>query len=476
MAFQFRRAAELDPKLAAARVQAMAWTDINDDARTLFREASLERASLTERDRGLLDAIEARVLRIPPDNVEYSRRLKTLAAKYPGDAQLHALAGPILRASEAVGFLKRAIELDPDYKTAYAWLANRYLELGEFERSADIAEQCLRRGPSHNCLAAKADILMIEGRCDELEAVAKNMIAMNPGFSGGRQTLAIALSSTGRPVQAVRALMEAAPKGEGEAYGKWFDPSRFINLAFLEGDFELVLRLVAEFEASIAQDRSRGLHRIAAMFRILALTEAGRPGEAAAVAASFMEKRDAWVVQDPGEDLVPEIIAFMFLAGKMTRIELVQRTDAWARTTWRDPNPLDEFHEFNAWMRTWPVIAHTPELAREVISRRPASRPVPAKNATLYAIDIGRAYVLAGDPDEALRWLLPFSRNCNTLDMGLQQLPSQVWLGKAFEAKGDKQGACAAYKVLLDRWGKAKPRSVSADEARARSKALGCGR
>ena len=41
-------------------------------------------------------------------------------------------------------------------------------------------------------------------------------------------------------------------------------------------------------------------------------------------------------------------------------------------------------------------------------------------------------------------------------------------LGMAFEAKGNHDGACAAYGTVLQRWGHAKPRPVSAD------KALGC--
>jgi hypothetical protein len=45
---------------------------------------------------------------------------------------------------------------------------------------------------------------------------------------------------------------------------------------------------------------------------------------------------------------------------------------------------------------------------------------------------------------------------------------------QALETKKDTEGACAAYKVVLDRWGHAKPRSVTADQARERAKALGC--
>jgi eukaryotic-like serine/threonine-protein kinase len=41
-------------------------------------------------------------------------------------------------------------------------------------------------------------------------------------------------------------------------------------------------------------------------------------------------------------------------------------------------------------------------------------------------------------------------------------------LGEAREHAGDVAGARAAYEEVLRRWGKAKPRSVTADKARAR--------
>jgi serine/threonine-protein kinase len=42
------------------------------------------------------------------------------------------------------------------------------------------------------------------------------------------------------------------------------------------------------------------------------------------------------------------------------------------------------------------------------------------------------------------------------------------------EQKSDRDGACAQYAAILSRWGNAKPKSVTADKARARSTALAC--
>ena len=50
------------------------------------------------------------------------------------------------------------------------------------------------------------------------------------------------------------------------------------------------------------------------------------------------------------------------------------------------------------------------------------------------------------------------------------------WLGQACEALHDERGACDAYAVVLKRWGRAKPRSVTAEAALTRSRALRCDR
>jgi len=52
---------------------------------------------------------------------------------------------------------------------------------------------------------------------------------------------------------------------------------------------------------------------------------------------------------------------------------------------------------------------------------------------------------------------------------------SHYHLGAALEAKHDEVGACAAYQVVLDRWGDAKE-SVTAKATRERFKALRCAR
>ena len=89
---------------------------------------------------------------------------------------------------------------------------------------------------------------------------------------------------------------------------------------------------------------------------------------------------------------------------------------------------------------------------------------------------IGHTYVLAERWAEALPFLQRAVANCDVFFAPLAHTRAALELGSALEATGDERAACEAYSRVLARWGSAKPRSVTADKARARVKALACGR
>ncbi|WP_394829976.1 hypothetical protein [Pendulispora albinea] len=66
------------------------------------------------------------------------------------------------------------------------------------------------------------------------------------------------------------------------------------------------------------------------------------------------------------------------------------------------------------------------------------------------------------------------ARACQGLEYASLHVRTHLWLGMANEKAGDVAAACRAYRFVLDRWGHAKPRSVTAREAERRSRALKC--
>jgi eukaryotic-like serine/threonine-protein kinase len=88
---------------------------------------------------------------------------------------------------------------------------------------------------------------------------------------------------------------------------------------------------------------------------------------------------------------------------------------------------------------------------------------------------VGVTFLLGDRLDDAVRWLTDATGTCRALEFPFEHTRAFAWLGQALEQKGDKAGACTAYRVVDERWGQARPRSVTAERAREREKALGCG-
>jgi hypothetical protein len=92
---------------------------------------------------------------------------------------------------------------------------------------------------------------------------------------------------------------------------------------------------------------------------------------------------------------------------------------------------------------------------------------------------LGRTLLLAKRPGEAVDPLRRAAQSCqalyvNSWGTAVWWMRAHVLLGQALEQTGDTAGACAAYAVVMNRWKDAKPRSVTLDKAKDRSRALAC--
>ena len=90
-----------------------------------------------------------------------------------------------------------------------------------------------------------------------------------------------------------------------------------------------------------------------------------------------------------------------------------------------------------------------------------------AEHVTLAATD--QHLTVAG----ADMWLTAATQSCTALDFPWEHTRAHYWLGLAREAL-HQAGACDAYRVVVQRWGKASPPSITAKNALGKMKALGC--
>ena len=174
----FRRAIALDSSLAAAHVRLASFFAAQGDAasaRDHLQSARQLRASLSDRDLAVLDAVEPSVIRQPPDTSESERRMSAAADRWPGDAEL---AFYLARYRQALGHrdaaniaLDRAATADPRF--ALVWWA-RGIDAedgGDFERALAAYGRCLEiSAGAASCLRSRTTIYVQRGECAQVEA------------------------------------------------------------------------------------------------------------------------------------------------------------------------------------------------------------------------------------------------------------------------------------------------------------------
>jgi hypothetical protein len=175
------------------------------------------------------------------------------------------------------------------------------------------------------------------------------------------------------------------------------------------------------------------------------------------------------------------IHAARLAAGGISRTQFAKLREEWLA---REQKRVGRVGIVNAategtrWVFGDALAVMTAENAAAALASLPDAHPL--VEASLFSPDmgepIGRAYLLAGRPEEATSALKRAAGSCAAL-IGFRPIFA-TWarfeLGKALEARGDAAAACAEYRRVVDRWGAAKPPSRTAAKASARLAALRC--
>jgi serine/threonine-protein kinase len=208
--------------------------------------------------------------------------------------------------------------------------------------------------------------------------------------------------------------------------------------------------------------------------------EEGAPDKAAAVADEYMRRMPAWSHEGIARGRA-WALATLRRAGKVSREEAAAKREAWL-AEWR---PLASARFFNqVWFVLYAYPARSVADASDALAALPSFSPMPP--GAVFELDGGSAgarhralaavHGLAGDADRAipeLREAIAWCGEVGNVDL-VGTLRSRLLLGQMLEQKADRAGACEQYVAILKRWGDARPRSVTAEKARARSKALAC--
>jgi serine/threonine-protein kinase len=481
------RATAIDPSLAAAHLQAAVDAteyELDDAGRAHLRRAMELRAQLRERDQLLLDAIEPVLLRQPADWAEAGRRLVAATDRFPGDAQLWYERAEFAQESDgpevSTRYAARAIELDPRYAQAMSLQGQDLAYLGRFTEAREVLARGAAIAPSFvTCASELGRVLEQEGACEEEEALARQLVTASAEQVVAQGLMAAALAARGRPETAVHEALKLKWAAEPPAERQRTEQEDTLSLALLSGDFVAAERDARALEAAVEPSRREIEHGHVARLLAQIYTETGRIAEAGRVAELFLGRRDGWERDPRSEDFAmaadatPELLAAALRAAKITRADLVAERAEWLKVWERKTPPA---YRRYLWAHAFAATVDTPEEAQAALAALPGYEPLPAYHPrTLAEAALGHTFLLGGHPDDALRWLERAAKTCRVLEQPVEHTRAHLWLGMAREATGNKEGACAAYRVVRDRWGKARPLSVTAEKAAVRLRALGCG-
>jgi serine/threonine-protein kinase len=476
----FQRAVDLDPEYAAAHFRlgdvALGQGDLTT-ARAALATAMRLRTTLPEYERGMLEADEPLVLRSPPDAEEARRRVKALVDHAPQNAEYWAFLGFVdvaMHDDEAALIdAQQALAVDPQFGFGFMLEAWALAELGRHKEALAVYDECVAKVPAAIvCLSERAGELGEAGECERMAADVERIIAASPEVPTGYAQRAGALLARGAARATIEAAAEQSTRLRPEAARASWEMQAREGIALAFGDFGAVAR---DATADAVLDKTMDLAPRAAHARAVAEAdvEMGRNADAARVARAYLQKRDLWIANGvaagAAADATPRLVAIARDAGDLKGDDAQKAIDAFV-ARWSELDPAADAAA-RAWLAATDAVT-TPADANAALAKRPADLAAPP-NAEAKA-RLGEVYRLAGRLDEALPLLEAGARSCPNLYEPLWHVRASFHLAQAREAKGDAPGACEAYRAVLARWGNASPRSITAEQARARIKALAC--
>ncbi len=487
------RAAQLDPDFAAARLRVIWWKIWSPSyvsiagVRDHYAAALQNRTSLDERDQLLLRAAEV-LTRDPLDSNELASRFREVLNRFPRDAEALLFLGASLslagNVDDARTVLEEALDVDPQFAAVLWTQSALYLRNPELltddrlDAAQAILARCVGISPSAaSCLRNRSIVHEMRGQCREFEADARQMTVVEPTGERAYEFLAAALAQNGAPIESVKAALDHRLALHLAAFAlKTSDMAdeNDLRLAAVTGDLTTFSSAALALDRSAEADTSEAAHAIPIMALTRALDEEGQSAEALRVAEAAARRAGAWTANAPGAMRLYLLYA-RHRMGRVSDADFAEHRDtllheAASRST-PDGLPLET-------MRFYARYVARPDEARDALPHMVDVSTVvdPAQR--------GRVYLLTGRTDDAeSRYSEPGPRLA-TACRRPEERPSSKTRSSTFtptsgsarhcRTRATKPGACAAYAVVLDRWKNAKPRSVTLEEARARSKALEC--
>jgi serine/threonine protein kinase/tetratricopeptide (TPR) repeat protein len=480
-------AVERDPSFGAGQLRLAFMRSLESvdegQVRSTFMLAVRNRSTLDERDAALLDALAPYLQNDPSDPAECERRMAELRGRWPLDAEVAYMLGSVCydrgELSCALEAFDGALGIDPGFALAASSRGGCLAYAGRADEARAALESATRLSPgATEPLWYLVELDEQQGRCADEEAHVRTWLSRDPSDWFGYDYLARALAAEGKPASTVLTAFEQKWVRLAPDHRAKIEPMDRAYLDVATGDFADAEQRIQELQRKLATESGAQAHAESQALLVRLAEESGQPARARAVAEEFLARKDAWAPSHRVDevsiflDAVPVMLGVLARVGGLTPAGLEQRRADWLGA-WRTKTGAS--FQGDLWIAGWADPATTPQEARAALDALPSFGGVPPfiPNRAAQAV-LGRVDLLADRLDEAVEALRRGTATCTRLLDATTSTRGWLDLGMALERRGDRAGACDAYRTVLDRWGHARPRSVTADRARQRATALGC--
>jgi serine/threonine-protein kinase len=454
-----------DPMFGAAHARRCLWSV---EPRECF-EARRLRATLSPRDAALVEALAPHRELEPYDADAGLAAEATVMRQFPNDAEVayvacvhHGVQFPRER-EPALALCNRALELDPTFAAVY-WQRGLNLAQGLSE-SARVQEfeRCLAIAPhSGACLRNLAGMAAVRGDCEGFARYAQQVAGIDKAGEYLEESVFDSRLATGATRDELEAMLAEWPELRGRTQGNRLRGDALIAVHFGELD-------------RVQLDGGSDLRDQIALAQL-----AEERGDTPALPRQWRQYLAARGTAIARHDVIDEsldgsMVALALRHGLATKAEVEDLIANWGKQL----APLDpqRVGMYQKALRMAEVT--TPAEAKEALAGLPEAVLVDVFNDRAIGGTrrawIGHLLLLSGEVDKALPWLERAAHICfSHQNDPFTEMQARLELGQALEQKGDSKGACAAYGLVTAQWGHAKPRSVTAEQAKQRMKSLHC--
>ncbi len=477
------KAARRDRDLAAGQLRLVLWKmSLRPvEAREHYDVALRHRKKLDEKDGALLDAIEP-LVRVPWDLAALDKRLTALAERHRSDAELWTFVaaarlkrGDLEKALEALG---RVLTLDKQAVGAWVLKGSVLARKGDRKGQVEAYSSCLKHVPrAEECVRKQLVVRARSGDCIGMLEATRSLVALQPRASRPHRQLARALYATGAARAAINEAFSRAWSLRNDRDRETVELGDKLTLAAVDGDFARAAELLERSRKAVADRTQQKAHAALALDLAEVHLESGRPAAADAVVKDFLLRMTAWTPPVEG-DASLDALAYRLRAGTVTLAEFERARAAWRvqlAGQWKKAGKkMGATFDWFVWASAYGGLLETAEQAKAALAAMPA-RQTPALRAGANPwmdLRIGKCQALAGKSRQAIVPLRRLARSCDVLAHPMLVVQAHYFLGLALEQTANLEGARKAYETVMKYWGKARPRSLTAEKARARLAAL----